>query len=245
MFRFFTPVIILQVFCVYHVVRKNDEQKWIWFILLFPLVGSLVYLYHRFYSRDGLDSLKEEVKGVVINNYRINKLEKELKFSDTISTRIQLADEHLFLGNYEKAVEIYTSCLNGIYQDDYTLLIKVIEANYMVGNHEAVLDYSQQISSNPDFNKSNEKAYMAWSYYNKGMNDKAQETFLQMEIPYTNYFQRLEYAKFLDLTGEEEAATRLIEEMLDEIKSMSGYERKLKRNLHKDIQYYKNDRKSR
>ena len=43
MFRFYTPILILQVFCLYHAYKNKSENWWYFLILMFPLIGSLIY----------------------------------------------------------------------------------------------------------------------------------------------------------------------------------------------------------
>ncbi len=74
MFRFYTPIILLQAFCLYHAYKRNEEQKWFWIILIFPAIGCLIYLYHTFYSKENIEDLTEGVKTSFINNYKIDKL---------------------------------------------------------------------------------------------------------------------------------------------------------------------------
>ncbi len=83
MLGLYTPVFLLQAFCVYHAYRNNVEQRWYWLILFFPLFGCIIYLVQNFNSASTIKSLEENVKAVVISNYKIEQLEKALRFSDS------------------------------------------------------------------------------------------------------------------------------------------------------------------
>ena len=98
MYGLYTPIFLLQMFCVYHAYRNNAEQRWYWLILLFPLIGCIVYLVHTFNNRDTISAITENVKGVVISNYRIDQLEKALRFSDNVTNKVNLADAYAELG---------------------------------------------------------------------------------------------------------------------------------------------------
>src|SRR5688572_14086726 len=113
MYGFYTPIILLQAFCVYHAYRNNVEQRWYWFIILFPLFGCVFYLVHHFNSRDNIQKIGEVVKGVVNSNYRVEQLEKAYEFNDSYTNRINLADEYLNVGRTEEAVALYRQSLAG------------------------------------------------------------------------------------------------------------------------------------
>src|SRR5258706_14699221 len=89
MIRFYTPIFLLQAFCIYHAYKNNADQRWYWFILLFPGIGSAFYLFHHFYNRNNLNTITESVKGVVHSNYSIEQLEEAFRFSDNLRNRIE------------------------------------------------------------------------------------------------------------------------------------------------------------
>ena len=103
MFRFITPLLILQVFCIYHVYKNKREYWWVWLIIFFPLIGCIIYVYKNFYSKKNIENLAEEVKSTTNSNYTIAKLEKELEFSDTIENKVKVADEYVGRGNFERS----------------------------------------------------------------------------------------------------------------------------------------------
>ena len=83
MFRFLPIVVIIQGYCLYHAYTNRVYQRWFWFIIIFPLLGSVVYLYHHFYSKRNTAVLSEGLKGIVNSNYEVEKMEKELKLTDS------------------------------------------------------------------------------------------------------------------------------------------------------------------
>ena len=117
MFRFYSPILLLQIFCFYHAYKNNADQKWFWFIIFFPLIGSLIYLYDSFLSHQNIDDISEGVKSTFVSNYKINQLEKQLSHSETVANKKALADEYYMAGNNQKAFELYESCLDGMYNN--------------------------------------------------------------------------------------------------------------------------------
>ncbi len=238
MFGFYTPVLILQVFCLYQVYTRKEDQKWFFIIFFLPLLGSLFYLYQTFYSKKNVTNLAEGVKSKVINNYKIDQLKKEVSFSDTVANRTSLAEEYINKEEYEKAQSILESCLEGIYKDDVHLLKNLVKVNFLNRNYPKAIELGKQISNEIEFKNSEEKVALAWSYYYNNNTLEAEQTFKEMDMWYSNYNLRLEYAKYLEITGKIDLAIQKLETMLNEISTLNNYEKKLNKNSIRDIKTY-------
>jgi len=226
------------MFCLYHAYTTKPEQKWYWIIIFFPFIGSLFYLYHTFYSQRNIDNLTEEVKNVFVSNYKIDKLEKQLSYSDTVANRILLADEHHLAGNYSRALELYQSCLQGLHEDDPKLLLKILENSYLNREYETAIEYGVLLKGDKLFEDSTERISLAWSYYEMGKEQDAEHHFRAMDKRFSNYEHRLEYARFLALTSDNtEASKGILKELLDEIDAMDAYEKRLKKSISQKIKY--------
>ncbi len=235
MIRFYTPILLLQMFCLYHAYTSNTERKWFWIIIIFPVIGSLIYLYDTFYTKRNIDNLSEGVKNAFIGNYKIDKLEKQLKYSDTVSNKIELADEHALVGNYDRALTLYKSCLNGVHKDDSKLLIRIMNNSYLQKDYKSAIHYGEQIVDEKVFNNSEEKLALAWSYYHDENFDLAEEKFKEMDIRFSNYKQRLAYSNFLKLTSRPDECSSKLQNLIDEIDSMDNYEKRSKKKIYKEI----------
>lgn len=235
LFRFYPIVILLYAFCLYHAFTNKADQKWFWIILVFPFFGSVFYLYDTFYRKDKINDLKEEVKSTLVPDYKTNKLEKDLKYTDTVSNRIVLADEYYRKGDYVQALSLYESCNEGLYKDDVHLLLKIIKNSYLLEDYKTVIEYGDKIRLKKEFANSNEKAAYAWALHYENRNDDAERNFEELNISYSNYEARLEYARLLDLLDKKREAKSLMEEMIEEIDSMDSYEKKLKKSIYKII----------
>ncbi len=237
MIRLYPLVILIQIFCLYHAYKNKSEQRWFWIIIVFPFLGSLFYLYDQFYSRGNIDKIKEEVKGSIISNYTINKLEQKVVFSDTFSNRLELANEHFKIGNYDRAIQLYESSNIGANKNDSVLLMKLIQAHYMKKHYKMVLEYGELLDGKKEFINSQERAAVAWSYYYEGDIEAAEKIFFKMDTNFSNYDIRLDYVYFLQKTKGNFHAKIKAEELLDEIEDMDAYEKRLNKNIIKDIKY--------
>lgn len=240
MIRLITPLLLLQVFCLYHAFKNKQDQKWYWLILFLPLIGCAIYLYENFYNRSNVDKVKEGIKSTLNSNHKIEQLEKDLEFSNTVANRLNLANEYDNVGNYEKAKELYDSCLNGLYKNDFDLQMNCIRMSYYLEEYNEVIRYADYITNAKDFNKADEKVALGWSLFKTNKPEKALQTFQEMDIRFSNYLARLEYAKLLFETNQKDSAKSKAEQLITEIDSMEGFERKAQRATYRTIKAFYN-----
>lgn len=237
---YYSPIAFLQVFCLYHAYSNRCDQKWYWIILFFPLGGGLIYLYHTFYSRRNVDNLLEGVKNTLVPNYKIERLEKQLTYSNTVSNKIELADEYSAAGNPEKALNLYNSCLDGIHKDDPKLLQKIIINSYLCGDYKSAIKHGNVVKDSAEFRNSEERIAYAWAHYYENEQEIAEKHFKGMDARFSNYKHRMEYAIFLNKTNRKAEGNAKLEELLEEIDAMDRYEQKLKRKVYREIKQVKN-----
>lgn len=237
MARFFPLIMALQAFCLYHAYSNKTNQKWYWIILFFPFIGSLIYLYSNFYSRRNLDTVTEGVKETFVKNYTIDKLERNLKFSNTFSNKMELADEYHKVGQFERALELYDSCKEGIHEDDPLLLTKLIRNHYALKNFETVTQYGSRLIDDREFKSSEENSMYAWSLSEIGNQEKAIEVFEELDIQFSNYQSRVDYIQFLIHIEYHSQAREKINTLLEELESMDSYEKSLNKAIIKEVKY--------
>lgn len=227
MLRFYTPVLILQAVTLYLAYRNNAEQRWYWFIIFFPGLGSLLYLFDQYYSRRNISSLSETVKEVVNSNYKTERLEKALRFSDNTVNRLNLADAYMEIGRHADAINLYQSSLTGFMEDDPIVRMKLLDALFISRNYDQVIVLGNKLENEKTFKNAEPRISYAWSLHYQGKPEAAEKVFQDMKKSFTNFKHRVEYCKFLLETSRKEDANVLLEELLEEFENMRGPERKL------------------
>jgi len=234
-FGFYSPIFILQAYCIYHAYKNRIDIKWFYLIFFLPLIGSLIYLYEHVYSKSKVVSVAEGIKGIVNPEYQVDQLLKEAKYADTVTNKTKLADAYFDKDRYHAAIPLYESCLSGFNKDDLGIKEKLIKAYYRVDDYEAAIEHGSDLESNPAFAKSESRVVYAWSLFMLGNVKEAKSHFSSFDLQFENYEHRLEYAKFLMQNREERSAKELLERMQDEIEHMESAERKAKRSYSRRI----------
>ena len=241
MIRFFPIVLALQAFCIWHAYKNRSEQMWYWLIFFLPLIGCLLYLYHHFYSRKNVEVVSEGIKEAVIKNYKIEKLEKELNFSDSVLNRTNLADEYMNIGQYQKAIELYNSCLETFDKDNPHTIKKLVECCYYAKDYEESVKWGNEVKNDSEFYKSEAGIFYAWSHFHLGKTELAEENFKKMDKSYSNYSQRVEYSKFLNQTDQKAEAKEKLRKLKDEWIQMTSYQKKFYQGLNRTIDNVMNE----
>ena len=236
MYGFYTPILLFQAYCVYHAYRNNAEQRWYWLILFFPLIGCIIYLvYNINANNDTVKDLKENIKEVVVSNYRLEQLEKAFQFSDNIANKINLADAYVDVARYKEAITLYESCLQGFMLDDPGLRMKLLGAHYLNGDYDLVVKYGYDLESEKSFKNAEERVAFAWALFHTGKVEESERIFSGMDATFTNYFHRVEYSKFLLKTEKKDSAKEKLTELVAEFDEMQSSEKRLKRNVLREI----------
>jgi hypothetical protein len=198
-------------------------------------MGSIIYLVSNFDGRDSLQTLKENVKEVVISNYKVEQFEKALRFSENIKNKVNLADAYTEIGRYQDAITLYSACLQGFMSDDPPIRMKLLTAHFMNEDHDQVVEFGSKLESEKSFKNSEERVAYAWSLFQTGKADLAESVFEDLDRSFTNYYQRLEYCKFLLKTEKSESAKEKLINLLEEFDQMQGTERRSKRNILREV----------
>lgn len=235
MFGFYTLIILFQVFCLYHAYQRNAEQKWYWFIVLFSVIGCLMYLFHAFNDPGNVEAVKEGVKSVVNNNYKIEQLEKAVQHNDSFTNKINLADCYVTYGRYADAIELYLDCLKGFMSDDLALRMKLLQTYFLHQDYPAAIALGMELETEKVFKNAAERLAYAWSLHYDGKTELAETIFQDMDKSFSNYEHRTEYCKFLIATDKKEALKNKLNDLLDEFEKMKSHERTLHRNIIREI----------
>lgn len=235
MFNYYTLVLILQGYCLFHAFRNQSAYYWYLIILFLPVVGSIVYLYIHFGTKVDIDHVGESFKSAINSDYEVEKLLRESKFSDTIANRIRLADTYAAKQKYPQAIALYESCLEGYNEDDTLTTEKLMVAKYFSQDYHGVRMLGDKMNDNPAFRNSESRIGYAWSLSHLGESDKAEKVFQAMNSRFSNYVHRYEYAKFLIEEDRKIDARALLADLEDEIEHMGKAEQRQKRDIRKEI----------
>ena len=124
-------VVVFQIICIVHAVRTRNAS-WIWIILFFPLVGSLIYLATevRGVGRSGR-KLAGQLANAVQPSRRLDALRAQLADAPTVANRLALSEECARLARFEEALELLAT--TGAHKNDPEVLKRRAAVQFEMG----------------------------------------------------------------------------------------------------------------
>ncbi|MCJ7772769.1 MAG: hypothetical protein MUP22_06500, partial [Desulfobacterales bacterium] len=93
--------IIIQIYFAIHAGRTG-RYWWIFIIIFFPLVGSLIYFFVEYLPEKQMTAkVKRPVNGY--QSKSIRHLKQELEITDSVKNRMNLAKAYFHAGQYSKS----------------------------------------------------------------------------------------------------------------------------------------------
>ena len=234
-------IIVLQAICVIHCLRKGNSNNWIWLIVFVPLVGAIAYIVTEMFTRDQVEQVQAGVTTVLNPTGKIKKLEQQLKFSDTFSNRVQLADAYLADGQTEKALALYESSLTGAFTENEYVLTQLNTAYFQMQRYDDVVAVTKKIYRLPQFPRSKAHLQYAMALEQTGNTIAAEKEFKLMKVRFAYFESRYQYGMFLQRANRDEEARQVFKDIIEEAMQLSPRE---KRNHRKWINLAKEELKT-
>lgn len=226
---FYTITIILQAICVIHCIRKRNQQNWIWLIVFLPLIGCIAYLFSEVITRRNIRDVQAGVGEVFSPSGSVRKLEENLRFSDTFSNRVALADAYLNTGQTQRAIDLLEDSLQGAFAENELGLSKLIIAYYREKRYDDVIKAAEKIYRLPQFARSKAHILYAASLGHTLQVQKAETEFQKMNGRFGNFEARYYYALFLRTNNRADEAHKVLSQVTEEIPQLSPVEKRYNR----------------
>lgn len=228
MFDFFNMpyylIIGLQGICVYHCIKKGNQNKWIWIIVFVPIIGSIIYIFSEIVTKREIGNVQSNIQSIntlIFPTGRIKDLEKKLEFANTFDNRVALADAYLSANHLQKAIELYESCIVGVFSDNEYVITKLIIAYFHSERYADVISIAPKITKSIDFNKSHAHILYALSLEKAGNIELAERELKSMTGKFSNFEGRLNYGQFLVRANRKAEAKIIFLEILQEASHMT------------------------
>ncbi len=112
---------VLQIITAVHVIRTGRSWYWLWIIFGFPMIGVAIYFFAEMapgFQSGGFQGGLESLLNAMLPGRQLRHLQEAVEDADTVQNRKALAEYYLSNGESAKAVELYRSCLTGVFKED-------------------------------------------------------------------------------------------------------------------------------
>ncbi|MEZ0471959.1 tetratricopeptide repeat protein [Luteimonas salinilitoris] len=211
--------ILLQVACAVHVVRTGRPMYWIFILLIGSYIAVAIYLLAEVLpdtrNSRGAHRVARRVHDRIDPERQKRHASRQLEMADTLDNRRRLAEQSFLSGDYQQAVELYGSSLNGLYKTDPDLMLGLAKAQFALGQPgESRKTLDELIAANPDFRSREGHLLYARAVEAEGDIEAAIHEYEALLPGSTGEEARIRYAMLLRTQGDAAKADALFGETL-------------------------------
>jgi hypothetical protein len=217
---------VLQAVAIVHFIRRRPDTYWIFIILFLGWIGALVYIVAEVIPDAGL--LRGSFQ-MFPRRRRIHELERAILDNPSAGNYEELGLLYLDDGDFTRA--------RGCYDRSISQRADSVDPFYRRGVAEvelgdfaaAVPDLERALTADPDYDFHRAKGLLAHAYAQTGQAEKAESLFRQATKISTSSETYYNYAVFLQAQGRVEEAREWAQKILDQRRTMPGYQRRRER----------------
>lgn len=222
---FYSLLFILKIYCVYHVVKNDKSVLWIVVLIIVP-GASLFYLFSQIVLKGDIKKISEEIKPILKPNSRIEDLEKQFRQTDNFKNKMALADAYFIVGRKEESLELYETCLDGVFKDDIHFRLQIGLCYFELKQYKNAALSLFEVKDTVEFKRSKYHLAYALSLDAIGKTELAKEQFEAMNSEVGNFEFRYHYARFLMDQQQAKEAQNILEQIIQEIETLDPAKKK-------------------
>lgn len=213
--------IAIQVAAVVHLFRTGRDMRWLFLIILVPMIGCLAYFFVEV-----LPSLKtspsarhalRRAKQAVDPNRGVREGSLDYERSQNVETAARLTEEFTKAGRHAEAIRVASEARTGLFEDDPKILLALARAQFEAGEHTATiatLDYLRE--KNPGFRSADGHLIYARALAESGATGRALEEYAALANYYPGAEARVRQAMLYKQLGDKDRAAELFAAILED-----------------------------
>jgi hypothetical protein len=222
--------VLIQIFCVVHVIRNGRNQGWILAIVFFPLIGSAVYFILEIMPTLGTNrhvrTARAKVVSMVDPERELRAAREALDVADTAANRIRLADCFAGLGRYGETLTLYREALGMVRGDDPATQVKLARALFETGAAGEALTVIDGVTAGTSLGETDRRALLrAKILAHLGRRDEARVIYADIVTRLPGEEARCRYAALLIEAGDKAGARKILEEVEARMKRLDRTQR--------------------
>lgn len=216
--QFFLYGIVFQVLCAVHCVKTGRQNYWLWIILMFSLVGCLVYFIVEMlpglrHSRT-LRRTSRTVTGLFDPNRDLRQTSASYAISNNVETTCAYAEQLIHKGQVEDAIALYSNARKGLFRYDPILLVGLAQAYFSSNRYPGCIETLDELMEhNPEYRSSDMRLLRAMALEAAGRDEEALREYEIWGEGHPGPEARCRYAQLLKKMGQGDRAHALFNEV--------------------------------
>ena len=227
---YFVLPILLQIFCVVHVIRNGRNQGWIFAIVFLPLAGSAAYFFVEIMPTLGSNrhvrTARAQVVAAIDPERELRAAKDRLSVADTVANRIAVADALAGLDRHFDALPLYREALAMMQGRDPQTQLKLARSLFETGASEPALETLDALPPASGIGEMDRRALLRARVLNHlGRNEEAATIFEDIVTRIAGEEARCRYAALLLETNQKARARAILEEVEARMKRLDRTQR--------------------
>ena len=214
-------VLVLQIIAAVHLFRTGRDMRWLFLIILVPMVGCLAYFFIEVFpslrNNPAARRALQRAKAAVDPNRGVREGSLNYERSQNIDTASRLAGELTKAGRYQEAIKVCRDARTGLFEDDPKILLALSLAEFAAGDYPAAiatLDYLRE--KNPGFRSADGHLVYARAFEESGASERALEEYAALAHYYPGAEARVRQAMLHKKLGQTARASELFAAVLND-----------------------------
>jgi len=205
---------------IMHAVRTRREQTWLYLLVLLPGVGSAIYFFAEFLpwlmsspeARRAARSFQKKLDP----ERDLRRYAAEARLSDSVDSKLKLAEELAAAKRYDEAIAAYRACLTGIFAHEPKIMLALASVEFEKGDLAAAAATLEALAeNNKDFRSAEGHLLYARALEGTERFEEARHEYGALADYYPGAEARTRYGLLLKRLGDDNGARRAFKEVLD------------------------------
>jgi hypothetical protein len=223
--------LLIQVFFAVHALRTGRPCYWLFIIICFPIVGSLIYLFAEFLPslqhNRGFQGFQSNVGRMINPTKRLRHLEDQVEITPSVKNKEALAEEYARCGIFDNAILLYESCLQGVHENDQAVIDGLCQACFFKADYGKANHYfSKRMEVRGNEKRDELDILHARTLEGLGDIDGARTKYSEIADSVPGEEARCRYALLMKQTGRIDEANELFNKVLKNARLSPKYYRK-------------------
>ncbi|HUQ12375.1 MAG TPA: tetratricopeptide repeat protein [Steroidobacteraceae bacterium] len=239
---------LLSLGLVVHCIKTHRNTIWVYVLVVLmsmPFVGAAAYVAAELLPEWlGSRTSRRAMRGIRSSldpEANLRRFENEMKVTGNVASRQKYADELVKLGRAKEAVQIYKTCLTGVFADDPKLLLGYANAQFEAGDAAGTRQaLDVLIEKNPEFKSADGHLLYARALEAEGNVEKALSEYATLAEYFAGAEAGVRYARLLIRSDQRPLAQQTLKALLDRAKYAPAHYRKAQREwldeAHRELQ---------
>jgi hypothetical protein len=233
--------ILVALFFAVHAVRTGRDIYWLLILFMFPLLGSIVYLFAVYLPDSRLQHTVRKTVSAAAKSLDPGRTLREAQnaydLTPTAQNQMRLASALLEMGDSAQAAEHYEACLKGPFSTDPDIRLGAAKARLHCGHGVAAIELLEAIQKeNADYRPEQVALLLAQAYGQVGRNQDAQAAFTSAIHRFGSLEARAEYAIWALSIGDHNAAKAQYQKITQSMKHWTKHAQTLNRLIVNRLQ---------